>query len=70
MKSLFQKLELLPIPNDVTVQTLSTNTQYFLLPYFWKNVNSNLLEIKVNNIKLEAKQTSGGENSSWAIKIC
>lgn len=64
MKSLFQKLELLPIPNDVTVQTLSTNTQYFLLPYFWKNVNSNLLEIKVNNIKLEAKQTSGGENSS------
>lgn len=70
MKSLFQKLELLLIPNDVTVQTLSTNTQYFLLPYFWKNVNSNLLEIKVNNIKLEAKQASGGENSSWTIKIC
>lgn len=64
MKSLFQKLELLPVPSDVIVQTLSTNTQYFFLSYFWKNVNSSLLEIKVNNIKLHAKQTSGGENSA------
>jgi len=61
---LFQKLELPPAPRDVTVQTPSTNAQLFLLPYFWKNINSTLLEITVNNLKLEVQQTSGVEDSA------